>query len=447
MNITIANNPDSTSHDLSLVANKSFKINRLIAAHPNASAEVLSTIIEYRNEIFENCDDETQRIAIKNPNISSTDILRLANKFPEDLFANPSIERLISELPHLFEDNYTLLQTSGCPLEVLKRIAEEGTRAEIASIARNPTLPLELKNKLTPSFFHQRDLSAIEQIALEQANDTIRDCLRMYANISRPFCIPTFLPFNRDSLEHRLSDQIFCGFPFTSVDFPWPVESLGHYMQPIAQINLVNASKLIGVNLGDGLLQVWGGIESSTKVELQTRVIPQFKLKQDADWFYPTQAPWLDDNYNFDGCVHSCIDQEDFIPFSLNYCRIDWNFVGQMFYPSIYSRVFDSRAEDRLDHGLYQRKFEFDAELEEVENTLSNACISRHSSLKESWGRKPLAILGGYPQALGNAWAGYPDQMLFYHSLDYATMDTVGVMYKFNHDGAVSFHVNWTSDN
>lgn len=444
--IQVATKTDTSANDLSSHVNKSFELNRLIAAHPNATAAILSEVIEYRDQEFDRCDVQTQRIAIRHPNISKEDVLRLADKFPEDLFMNPSINLIVSEHPHLFEDNYLLLQTRGCPLDVLQRIADEGTRAEQASIARNPSLPLDLQNRLTPDYFYQRDLEALKQIASQQEDDVIRDCINMYANVSRPFCVPRFLPFDRQSSEHRLVDQVLCGFPFTSAEFTWPIEKLGNHMQPIAQINLAKASSLLGVHLGSGLMQVWGGIESGTKVELQTRVIPESALKHDLDWFYPQRTPWLEKSYGFEGCAHSSLDETDFHPFSVDCCRIDWHLAGRMFYPSIYTRVFDPLADDRLEHGLFDRHIDIDCQLEPTEDELDSACISRHRSFQGAWGKRPLVILGGYPEALGNSWAAYPENMLFYHSVDYGVLMTVGVTYQVNLDGKICFEVNWTCD-
>ena len=193
-------------------------------------------------------------------------------------------------------------------------------------------------------------------------------------------------------------------------------------------------------------MQVWGGIDSGTRAELQTRHIPEHALAQDLDWFYPQQTPWLDKTYNFEGCVHSCLEPTDFPTFSVDRCRVDWRLMGRMFYPSIYTRVFTPQADDQLDHGLSGNRDNISWQLEAIEEELDTACISRHSSFGEAWGVKPLVFLGGYPQALGNAWAAYPGNMLFYHTIDYAVMMTVGVTYQIDTDGRASFAVNWTCD-
>ena len=444
--IQVATNAGSTPDDLSLIVNKSVELNRLIAAHPNAIAAILSEVIEYRDPEHDRHDDQTQRIAIRHPNISKDDTLLLANRFPEDLFMNPAIDLIIAEDPELFEGNYDLLQARGYPLDVLRRVADGGTRAEQVSIARNPSLPLDLKNRLTVDYFYQRDLDALQQIASRQEEEVLRDCVNMYANTSRQFCLPKFLPFDRSDPSHRLTDQIFCGFPFTSAEFPWPTERLGNHMQPIAQIDLAKASSLLDVNLGSGLIQVWGGIESGTKVELLTRLIPENALMQELDWFYPQRTPWLDQNYDFEGCVQSGIDQSDFPAFSVSSCRIGWHLAGRMFYPSIYTRVFAPRPDDRLDHGFYDRKYDLCCELDGLEEALDTARISRHRSFNEAWAEKPLVFLGGYSEALGNAWDRYPGNMLFYHSLDYAVMMTVGVTYQVDPLGKTNFSANWTCD-
>ena len=443
----------SSSNDLSILANKSVELNRLLAAHPNATTALLSKIIEFRDEEFDRGDEQSQRIAIRHPNILADDALRLGRYFPDDLFMNPSIDSIVENNPRLLsednysDDNYSLLRAAGCPLVVLQRIAVEGTRAEQAAVARNPSLPLEFKNRLTAEYFHKRDVEEILKVASQQTDEVLRDYIIMYANTSRPFCVPEFLPFDRNSSQHRLSDQVFCGFPFTSVEFPWPVEKLGSHMQPIAQINLAKASSLLDVNLGNGLMQVWGGVESSTKVELQTRLIPESALTSELDWFHPEHAPWLDKSYDFEGCVQSCIEESDFPSFGINNCRINWRFMGQMFYPNVRYRVFDPQKGDGSSHEINGRKYEFDVELEEIEEALDTACISRPASLKSAWGEKPLVVLGGYAESLGNAWSAHRGEMLLYHSLDYAVMITIGLTYELDVDGRLQFSANWTCDN
>ena len=448
----IAKNADSSPNELELIVNRNHVLNRILAAHPNSTASILSALIRFEEE-ESGFDEMTRRIAIRHPNISSDDALNFGNLFPDDLFENPAIDLIVAEYPRLIsednysEDNYSMLQAVKCPLSVLTRMAVEGTRAEQAAVARNPSLPRALKNELSSDYFYKRDVNEILKIAAKQDDDVLRRCIEMYANTSRPFCIPQFLPFDRKNSQHRLEDQIFSGFPFTSEEFPWPTEKLGKHMQPIAQIDLKKASLLLGMNIGGGLLQVWGGVESLKKIDLMTRCIPESSLANELDWFYPEYAPWLDNELNFDGCVQSAISNSDFPNFGIDNCRIVWRFMGQMFYPSVRARVFDPKAADRIDHEICARKHEFDIKLEAIEEDLDAACISRHATLKDAWGEAPLVVLGGYAESIGNTWHTYKDDMLFYHSLDYGVMITIGVTYGIGKDGNFQFSVNWTCDN
>lgn len=445
--IEIASNAESSSDSLSSLENQSVEVNRLIAAHPKATPDLIAKVIEYRDQLSNDYDSETRQTAIRNPNISIDDALRLAREFPDDLFMNPAFNAIVAAQPKLFDGEFALLQAQGCPIDVLRRFAHTGTRAEQAAVARNPGLPSDLRDLLTAEYFYQRDLKELAQITARQDDEIVRNFVNMYAGTTRPFCTPRFLPLDRLNPEHRIADQVFCGFPFTSTDFPWPVEKLGNHMQPIAQINLKNAADLLGLKLGGGLLQLWGGTDSSQKVELQIRVIPEISMSSALDWFYPEQAPWLNSGYDFSGCAHSAIEQMDFQPFGLDCCRIEWHAPRKMFYPMFGKRIFNPREDDRLKHDLYDRWDEFDSELEELESEADAACVSRHSSFKEAWGEEPLVFLGGYAEALGNAWDRYPGNMLFYHSLDYGSMMTVGITYRIAKNGTVKFDANWTCDN
>jgi hypothetical protein len=448
----IATSPSVLPSDLGAIVNRSHEVNRLLAVHPNSTAEILSQLLRYQEEKT-GFDQVTRRMALRHPNISAEDAVDFGTLFPDDLFNNPEIASIVAKYPRLLSedcdsggDYYLLLRSVNCPLSVLERVAVEGTRDEQAVVARNPSLPQECKNRLSSEYFHKRDVSEILMVAAKQEDEVLRSCIEMYANVSRPFCVPQFLHFDRTNYHHRLEDQVFCGFPFTSKEFPWPVENLGKHMQPIAQIDLVGASNLLGVNLGDGLLQVWGGVESCKKVDLLTRLIPADSLASELDWFYPDYAPWLSKRLDFDGCTQSSIDNSDFPEFGVDSCRVVWSLAGKMFYPNVWNRVFDPRRADQVDHIFKERDRDWVAKLEEVEEELSAARISRPVSLRRAWGEDPLVVLGGYAEDLGNAWSSHRGDMLFYHSLDYGVLITIGVTYEVDDSGDLRFSVNSTCD-
>ncbi|MDD5029772.1 MAG: hypothetical protein PHH58_09775 [Rhodoferax sp.] len=115
--------------------------------------------------------------------------------------------------------------------------------------------------------------------------------MEAYAAMSRPYCLPRFLPLDKTNQTHRLADQLGPGFPFTSAQWPWPLEN-DEPMQPIVQINLDNAGKLLGENIGDGLLQCWAHAMKGRPNHWDPllRIIPKADMLQTMDSHYPKGA-------------------------------------------------------------------------------------------------------------------------------------------------------------
>jgi len=75
-----------------------------------------------------------------------------------------------------------------------------------------------------------------------------------------------------DDKVDRLGEVIM-GPMFSSQEYPWPEES-GFPMAPLIQLDLRNESQLGGVELGDGLLQVWMPHKAVT-TPLFIRMVPR----------------------------------------------------------------------------------------------------------------------------------------------------------------------------
>lgn len=88
-----------------------------------------------------------------------------------------------------------------------------------------------------------------------------------------------------DDKVDRLGEVIM-GPMFSSQEYPWPEES-GFPMAPLIQLDLRNASQLGGVELGDGLLQVWMPHKAVT-TPLFIRMVPREFVK--ASLLSPTIA-------------------------------------------------------------------------------------------------------------------------------------------------------------
>jgi len=295
--------------------------------------------------------------------------------------------------------------------------------------------PTQNERTLNPDACYHQDIETLLQFANSLEDDNLKIAVKTYADQSRPYCIPKFMPFDRGNPQHRFDDQIFCGFPFTSAKWPWPKEKSGAYMQPIAQINLKNAGKLLECDLGDGLLQVWG--EVSGNGNMDTRVIRADDLNEPMDNFYPETAPWLDQNLSFEGCVVKPmeLEEENVKPFCPECCRVEWMRSGRMFYGTVSMCILEQA------HDLYER-IENDGlnnELESLDDLPERLAIPGSNNLEGVFGVKPLVHLGGYQEDYGNVWESYgdPRHLLFYFPQN--GWECIGVTFEYQIDKEIEF--------
>ena len=287
---SILMNADSTSVQLADLMNHSGEINRLIGRHPNADSETLAEIIGFWDTDEDQIDLELRRSVVKHPHASMETLVKLGREFPSLLLENPSLKLLLSEHPDFFESIPEVLMIPECPVELMRSAFESGDLMQKAMLALNPGLPDDFCEQFSQIKLAAQSDTALEKFADSQKDKWVKEYLSKYRSTSRPFCIPRFLDLDRMNPDHRKQDQVLSGFPYTSDRWPWPVGENGEHMQPIAQIDLENASINLGESLGSGLLQVWGGVNES---ELSLRTIPKPDLLEPVDDFYPEDAPGL----------------------------------------------------------------------------------------------------------------------------------------------------------
>jgi hypothetical protein len=90
------------------------------------------------------------------------------------------------------------------------------------------------------------------------------------------WCYPISTKKVEASRVNRLH-SMFCGPFFTSNEFPWP-EIDGRYAEPIVQLNLEEIQSISSVQIGSGMLQLWGGEWGED--DFLFRIIPRPELKK-----------------------------------------------------------------------------------------------------------------------------------------------------------------------
>lgn len=283
-----------------------------------------------------------------------------------------------------------------------------------------------------PDALYKDALRKLEQLAQAQPDPTLNKCIEIYANTSRPYCVPSFLPFDKNDPAHRLDDQFLCGFPFTSVSWPWPTNDKGIYKQPVVQINLTRAAELLGMNLGSGLLQVWGNIDENEQV-LESRIIPIEYLEEPLNSFYPEDAPW-EESFSLRCTLN--VDFDEYPPFGPECCRIEWLKLGRMFYPSFHQRIYENNKYDSI--GDLDLSHDISSNLQDLDESLEILGIPT-SNLFDYLGGQ-LCRIGGYQEGLDVPWNFFLDKpILFYFSVDYGVLVSLGVSYEKDESGEIVF--------
>lgn len=130
-----------------------------------------------------------------------------------------------------------------------------------------------------------------------------RELFDKFLKSKLPAFIPRFEPQDSADLSHRVATLIG-GVPFTSSKHPWPRCAANIPKQPIIQVNLAEAGRLLGVDLGKGLVQVWanqidGGWPTSggwpfneDDENFELRLIPVASLLDVPANDQPSVAPW-----------------------------------------------------------------------------------------------------------------------------------------------------------
>ncbi|MFZ4860019.1 MAG: DUF1963 domain-containing protein [Desulfuromonadaceae bacterium] len=438
-------NPGLSTDDLRGYANKTNEINKKIAAHPNVDSTLLDELLEFWGEDDEGIDVGVVVIALRNPAISLEKLIRFGRDNPEAVLENPSFAEILKKEPNLYKKIPEILQQINCPEKLLIRAAKQKKEEYWPNILVNPIVPVSLVDDVNPNNLFAFAKQRLQDFKDKASDEIVEKYLDLYLNTVRPFFVPRFLNFDKNIREHRLSDQVLCGFPYTSQKWSWPVGSNGLHMQPVAQINLENVGKLLRLPLGTGLLQIWGCVGMGLR-DHSIRIIPTQDLSDVLDDFYPPDAAWLKVDYEgapeFEKCIVSSFTLDDYRPFRVEKCRVEWVDMGYMFYPSVYKRIFSPLRQDDCNH-------QFDDDSNSW--TLAEKLDEKIDKLRLPTGLNPygnrLFVLGGYGDGLGNAWHTDDGDLILYHSVDYGYKITIALYCKSDDIGPPVFVVNINGDN
>ena len=378
--IDLASNPESTAKQLGAMVGQFPNVDALIANHPNALLWVFEDLANTGSL-------QTIQALLGNPDLPHELVRDIGNKYPSLLAQSPVLDRFITDIPDLLNEVASILEVPECPRALIKAAIEAGNGSQKLSVLRNPALSELEKADLSPDRLHLDAVARIKKLANEQEDPATRKSLELYAATSRTYCMPRFLPMDRSNRTHRLSDQTTGGFPFTSALWPWPPTDWGKPMHFLAQIDLDNASRLLGFDCGSGLLQIWTPIPDDDEGYV-VRVVPRADLDQPIDTTYP-------DDSEASALEHGLFHWKSVVPLQP---RIEWANFGEMFYKDLWRLVSDLGAQGS------------GVNLEDVEDELLNLSEDiaelgvPHAALTDYFVQTPRLFLGGYPFGYGNGW-------------------------------------------
>ncbi len=131
-----AKNPDCSPEQLDALHGQGETVDRLLAKHPKASAELLE-------KLSRSADKTTRKYVAIHPNAAKSVLLALASQFPGDFFKNPAFDWLLLEEPDLlFELGHgvlkNILKRPDCPESFMAWAVERGDEQQKLAVAMNP---------------------------------------------------------------------------------------------------------------------------------------------------------------------------------------------------------------------------------------------------------------------------------------------------------------------
>jgi hypothetical protein len=119
-----------------------------------------------------------------------------------------------------------------------------------------------------------KDLKVIQSILRGSSTNQVKTEILHYSKLARPYWVPKRVVQDLNLHADRICDLIG-GIPYVSEKNTWPIDTkTKEHLQPIIQLRLEKAGRLLKCNIGKGLLQVFGySTDVYGELRFQHRVI------------------------------------------------------------------------------------------------------------------------------------------------------------------------------
>lgn len=438
--LALATDPATGADQLTSLADQHIEVDRALAQHPSATADLLESLI-YAVDENGDYDRAVRTAVVSHPHVSASTFQELAAVYPEQAVLNPALLQLVKENPSLVWRCAQLLELAHCPHGLLDLAFAAGEHSVMLRALQNPELPERYRQQLAADRLDAAAIEVLDTFEAEQTDALTRAYVQTYRQqaVPLPYAVPVYVPFDASDTTQRVADQVICGFPFTSQAWPWPQDADGGHMQPIAQIDLSKAGQTLGENLGDGLLQVWLSTDPASgndgSWDPLVRVVPRGALSDPLDGFYPENAPWFQARESEDSgeCLFGI--SEKTVPSA----RVEWVPLGRM-YPNPWWVTYDWCEDNPAIK---------EAKKEKLRSQLESLPLP---SMDTGYlDRKSQAIhLGGYVRGHGNeadlvSWTDDSRRLLFYVSEEDG-MFALAVTFHRDESGKAVFRADLSSD-
>jgi len=297
----------------------------------------------------------------------------------------------------------------------------------------------------------------LAMFAENQSDEELSDFIRDYESQSRIFSFPRLEAFD---VNRQKDDLFFGGIPFTSEKWPWPLDSKGCRLYPIAQIDLKNASEIIQFNFGSGKLQIWGeyrgncykGFEKNfdkkiTSEDWRLRFSDEFKfifrVISEEDLLDQVSPEVIQEITSIGDKLFYKYSEIIGLNEGLN--KLNWQSPSEMFYPSFEKFYYFGEVRNKKDKRATRVRERYQDLEQEFYLALDKELIDSDVMSSDRLWRKigPVCTLGGYPPSLYHNTFSYNSNIFLF----FKCKGDFAVTFKKDRKGILKFSLDSHFDN